>query len=242
MDICRRQFGLLTLSALAARSGRSLVPRPKLLVLVVLGQFRSDVLAGIYPQLSAGGIRRLMEKGAFFYDCRHAASTFPATTTATLATGAWPAQHGIIADAWYSRTAQGPVMASEEELLATTLASEIASAPHTRVYVIGMEQPHAAIFAGTSNASIFWMDENGQFTTRGDTVDWLDSFNERKSAPAHLHDEKWLVLGGGRAAPDTVPPLRILNFDPARPRDFMALYKSSPFAQTALFEFLGELL
>jgi hypothetical protein len=183
----------------------------------------------------------LIEKGAFFYDCRHAASTFPATTTATLATGAWPAQHGIIADAWYNRAAQGPVTASEEELLATTLASEVASAPHTRVYIVGMEQAHAAIFAGTPNARIFWMDDSGQFATRGDSVDWLDSFNARKSAPANLHDEKWEVLGG-RVAPDTIPPLRVLKFDPARPGDFMTLYKSSPFAQKALFDFLGELL
>ena len=182
-----------------------------------------------------------MEKGAFFYDCRHAASTFPSTTTATLACGAWPAQHGIIADAWYNRAAQGPVMASEEELLATTLASEIAAEQHTRVYAVGMERAHATIFAGTPNAHVAWMDDSGQFAARGDGFDWLDSFNARKTAPANLHDQKWTVLGA-RIAPDTIPPLRVLKFDPARPSDFVALYKSSPYAQTALFEFLSELI
>ena len=241
MAICRRHFNLLTLAGLTAGSGLSLTARPKLLVLVVLGQFRSDALGGVYSQLSAGGIRRLVEKGAFFHDCRHAASTFPATSTATLACGAWPAQHGIVADAWYSRTAQGPVPASEEQLLATTLASEIAAAPRTRVYIVGMEQAHAAVFAGTPAAHIFWMDDNGQFNTRGDSPEWLESFNARKSAPANLHDAKWQVLGG-RGAPDSVPPLRVLKFDSARPREFMAIYKSSPFAQTAMFDFLGELL
>jgi hypothetical protein len=198
------------------------------------------MIAGIYPQLSAGGIRRLLEKGAVFHDCRHSASTFPATTTATLATGAWPAQHGVIADVWYNRTAQGPVTASEEELLATTLAAEIAGTPRTRVYVVGTERSHAAIFAGTPEARIFWMDDSGQFATRGEAPDWLESFNARKSAPVNLHDARWQVLGG-RAAPDTVPPLRVLNYDSTRPGDFAALYKSSPFAQAALFDLVNEL-
>jgi Type I phosphodiesterase / nucleotide pyrophosphatase len=241
MDICRRQFGLLTLAGLSSRTGFSLTARPKLLVLVVLGQFRSNALAGVWPQLAPGGLRKLWEKGTVFHDCRHAASTFPATTTATLACGAWPAQHGIVADSWYDRTAQGPVTASEEELLATTLASQIAVERHTRVYVVGMESAQAGIFAGTSAAQIYWMDENGDFVTRGEGSDWLDNFNERKLAAKNLHGEKWQVIGG-RGAPDTIPPLRVLNFDPTRPRDFMALYKSSPFAQTALFDFLGELM
>jgi hypothetical protein len=188
-----------------------------------------------------GGLKRLVERGAFFHDCRHAASTFPLTTTATLACGAWPAQHGIVSDTWYDRTAKGPVTASEEQLLSTTLAAEIAAEPRTRVYVVGMESAHAGIFAGTSAARIFWMDDDGQMATRGDSPDWLDSFNSRRLAPANLHDKGWLVIGG-RAASDSIPPLRVLNFDAARPREFMALYKSSPFAQTALFDFAGELM
>jgi hypothetical protein len=33
-----------------------------------------------------------------------------------------------------------------------------------------------------------------------------------------------------------------LTFDPTRPQEFLTLYKSSPFAQAAQFEFLGELM
>jgi hypothetical protein len=187
-----------------------------------------------------GGIRRLIDKGAFFPNCRHDASTFPLTTTATLACGAWPAQHGIVSDTWYDRTAKGPVTASEEELLATTLAAEIAAEPRTRVYVVGMESAQARIFAGTSAAHIFWMDDNGQMASRGDSLDWMEDFNSRH-APSKLHDVPWQVIGP-RIAPETAPVLRVLKFDPTRPGDFMALYKSSRFAQTALFEFAGELM
>jgi Type I phosphodiesterase / nucleotide pyrophosphatase len=198
-------------------------------------------LSRVWPQLPAGGIRRVLDKGAIFHNCQNAASTFPSTAVATLACGAWPAQHGIVADSWYNRTAQGPVPASQEELLAGTLAGEIAADPRARVYVIAMEGAQAGIFAGSSAARVFWMDDNGRFLTRGESPDWLDNFNLRKLAPENLHGSKWLVMGG-RAAPEDLPPLRVLNFDAARPRDFMELYKSSPFAQTAMFELLGELM
>src|ERR1700742_172033 len=100
MDICRRTFGACMLGGLAARS-YSLPPLPKLLVVVVLEQFRNDYIHLLWSQLSAGGLRRVFEKGAYFPDCRHLASTFPSSSIATLATGAWPAQHGIIADSWF---------------------------------------------------------------------------------------------------------------------------------------------
>src|SRR5438046_711147 len=100
MRICRRQFGASILGG-AIGQLRALPARPKLLVLVILEQFRPDYLDAARPQFTAGGFRRLLEKGAFFPDCRHHASTFPATTIATLATGAWPSQHGIVADSWY---------------------------------------------------------------------------------------------------------------------------------------------
>src|SRR5262249_44122248 len=98
MDICRRKFGALALGGLAARAF-SLAARPKLLVLLVLEQFRPDYISATRPQLT-GGLRRLLDKGAYFPDCRHAASTFSASAIATLSTGSWPAQHGIVADSW----------------------------------------------------------------------------------------------------------------------------------------------
>src|SRR5271156_4232181 len=117
MDICRRSFGAGMLGSLAFRA-LAAPSRPKLLVLVVLEQFRPDYLDSAWPFLSLGGFRRLIEKGAYFPDCRHAASTFSASTVATLATGAWPAQHGIVADSWYDRSSRKIVFAGEESLTA----------------------------------------------------------------------------------------------------------------------------
>jgi hypothetical protein len=234
MDICRRSFGACMLGSLAARA-LAAPSRPKLLVLVVLEQFRSDYLDSVWPALGPGGFRRLLEKGAYFPDCRHAASTFSASTLATLATGAWPAQHGIIADSWYDEASKKLASANEEALLATTLAAQVAEKSRTRVFVVADSASHAGLFAGTSGARLFSMDSGGEFATRGEAPEWLAAYNSRNS-PETLHNARWLAAG---AKPDA-PALRVLTYDQNHPGGFTALYKSSPFAQSAVFDLLGE--
>ena len=170
---------------------RALPPRPKLTVLVILEQFRPDYLDAGRPRFPAGGFKRLLEKGAFFPDCRHLASTFPASSVATLATGAWPAQHGIVADNWYDGSFRQSVSASDEDLLATTLAAQIAAEPRTRVSVIAMNLSQATLFAGRAAARLFWMDERGQFATTGEPPDWLTALNGQKTAEGVRNRNGW---------------------------------------------------
>lgn len=235
MDISRRRLGTCLLGGLA---GRLLAAnRPKVLLFVILEQFRLDYLEAAAPQLSPGGFRRLMEKGAWFPNCRNLASTFSASSLATLATGAWPAEHGIVADSWYSRAARRPLPASDEMLLATTLGAEVAADSGSHVSVIALDSSHARLFAGASDADLYWMDADGQFAMRGEAPDWLADFNLQHPA-AQLHDRKWMALG---ARPDG-PALRTLTFDEKHPEQFLALYQSSPFAQEALFDLTFEVI
>ena len=236
MDICRRKFGACILAGLATRAF-ALTPRPKLLVLVVLEQFRPDYMDAVWGQVGTGGLRRLVENGAYFPDCRHLASSFPMSALATLASGAWPAQHGIVADQWFEAAGGQPVRASEEALRATTLASQVAVMPNTRVFLVSMDSSQGALFAGTPDVRLFWMDDEGHFATRGQPPVWLEEYNRLKPLE-NLHNAAWLAIGAKPGA----PALRMLNFDAARPQDFLNLYQASPFAQGAQFEFLTELL
>jgi predicted AlkP superfamily pyrophosphatase or phosphodiesterase len=233
MDICRRKFGFVALGGLAARA-LALPSRPKLLVLLVLEQFRPDYLSAAWAQLGPGGFRKILEKGAYFPDCRHAASTFSASVIATLATGAWPAQHGIVADSWYDRASRKPVVATDEALVATTLATQTVG-EHSRVFVIADSGAHAGVFAGTPDARLFWVDEGGQFATRGNAPDWLASYNLQHSAE-RWRGAKWQPAG----AKSDAPAFRVLAYDQNHPGGFMALYRSSPFAQSAQFDFLNQ--
>jgi hypothetical protein len=236
MDICRRKFGACILAGLTSRAW-ALPPRPKLLVLVVLEQIRRDYLDALGGQIGPGGLRRLLENGAYFPDCRHPAASYTSSTLATLATGAWPAQHGIVADTWFDRAARKPERASEEALLATTLTAQIAAAHDTRAYVISLDALDGALFAGTPAAQLFWMDEQGRFAARGAAPAWLPDYNRLKPLE-NLHNTAWLAAGASPGA----PALRTLTYDPDRPQEFLTLYKSSPFAQAAQFEFLAELM
>jgi len=237
MDICRRSFGTCVLGGLAGGCALALQPRPKLLILIVLQQFRPEYLDAAGPQLAAGGLKRLLDKGAWFPDCRHAASTFPGTTLATLATGCWPSEHGIVAESWYDRPSGRPVAASSEALLATTLCAQVAAEPRTRVAVISLDGPQGCLFAGTPQASVYWMDAHGRFVPRGDTPEWLPPFNGLMPVE-NARGAQWLAAGARQGA----PPLRTLSFDPAHPEQFLALYMASPFSQTAQFDLLGEML
>jgi hypothetical protein len=198
---------------------------------------RPDYLDAVSRQLAIGGLRRILDNGAFFPDCRHLASSFTASSLATLATGSWPAQHGIIADRWFDRSAQKQMLASADALSATTLAAEILAGTESRAYVVSLGALEGTLFAGSSEARVFHVDRDGRFVTPGEEPAWLNEYNRLKPLE-NLRGAEWLALGAGAGA----PPLRILRFDPNRSDEFLSLYKASPFGQRAQFEFLAELV
>src|ERR1700693_5579855 len=138
MDIWRREFNACLMAAITGNA-LALPIRPKLLVLLLIEQLRPDLIDEPWSEIGLAGLRRVLEKGAYFPDCRHLGSTFPASTVATLATGTWPSQHGIVADSWYGGAGNGIVSASEEELLSTTLAAQVAAECRARVYRWGSD-------------------------------------------------------------------------------------------------------
>jgi hypothetical protein len=235
MDIDRRTF-TLSLAGGMSFSAWGLAPRPNLFVLVLIELLRPDFLEAAWGKLSNGGFRKLIASGAYFPDCRHLASTFRSTTLATLSTGAWPAEHGIVADSWWDRRSGRLVKASAGELLATTVADEIAAAAGTRVYVVAPDAEQAALVGAHPAAQLFWQDAEGRFNAVGSAPAWLAPFNKERPIEA-MHGAGWLAAG----APAGAPPLRVLQFDAAHPQTFAGLYQASPFAAAAQFDFLREL-
>jgi len=80
--------------------------RPKLVMMIVVDQMRADYVDKFRGQWT-GGLKRLVDEGAWF---RAAAYPYAATETcpghATISTGAFPASHGMVANAWWDRDAQ----------------------------------------------------------------------------------------------------------------------------------------
>ena len=87
---------------------------PKLVVMIVVDQMRGDYVDKFRGQWT-GGLKRLVEEGAWFHE---AAYPYAATETcvghATISTGAFPASHGMIANAWWDRDQQKMVTCTSD--------------------------------------------------------------------------------------------------------------------------------
>src|SRR5579859_2227854 len=80
--------------------------RPKLVVMIVVDQMRADYIEKFRGQWTSG-LKQIVEQSAWF---REAAYPYAATETcvghATISTGALPATHGMVANAWWDRETQ----------------------------------------------------------------------------------------------------------------------------------------
>jgi len=93
---------------------RTAAARPKLVVMLVVDQMRADYVDKFQSQWK-GGLKRLVDEGAWF---RVAAYPYAATETcvghATISTGAFPASHGMVANAWWDRDNQKMVTCTSD--------------------------------------------------------------------------------------------------------------------------------
>ncbi len=91
---------------------------PKLVVIVVIDQFRADYLQRYRSEFKGRGFRLFLDKGAYFPDCYYGyANTKTAPGHATLGTGAYTDGHGIASNEWWdlARNKQRPVSSVEDD-------------------------------------------------------------------------------------------------------------------------------
>ncbi len=91
---------------------------PKIVVVLVIDQFRADYLERYRADLKGRGFRLFLDHGAYFPDCYYGyANTKTAPGHATIGTGAYTDGHGIGANEWWDldRNKQRPVSSVEDE-------------------------------------------------------------------------------------------------------------------------------
>lgn len=92
--------------------------KPKLIVIVVIDQFRGDYLNRFRNQFTGRGFRLFMDEGAWFTDCYYDyANTKTAPGHATIGTGTYSNGHGIETNEWWdtSRSETHKVSSVEDE-------------------------------------------------------------------------------------------------------------------------------
>ncbi len=191
--------GLLALVFFSASGGGQLktdevYARPKLILVLVIDQFRYDYLVRFRPYFVAGGFNLLLG-GANFVDCRYDyATTITAPGHATLFTGAYPNLHGIVENEWYdtalhrkvycvedrdTRLVRGPQADRRETTTAepgfsprnlklSTLGDELRIASNFRSKVIALSlKDRGAVIPGgyTANAAYWYDAKNSRFVS-----------------------------------------------------------------------------
>ena len=232
--------------------------RPKLVVVIVIDQFRGDYLERYRDQFGDGGFRLFLDRGAYFPDCYYDyANTRTAPGHATLFTGTYSNGHGIISNEWWDPkkkkevtsvddentrfvgvVSQGPG-ASPHNLLASTLGDELklATQGKSRVFGISLKDRAAILPAGFAGDGAYWIEKNtGAWITstyyRNELPGWVKSFNDSKRAEKYLNQE-WKDSAGNvlrTTAPD------------AKKKAYFDVVGATPFANDYELEFARELV
>ncbi len=191
-------------AAAAAPQGAIGRPKPKLVVGIVIDQFRYDYLTR-FRDAYTGGFDRLLKSGAVFTDAEYA--HFPTVTAighSTYLTGAIPAISGIVGNDWYDRVSGKVVTsvsddtvktlggseesgASPRRLLVSTVGDELkmANGGKSRVIGISLKDRAAILPAGHMANGAYWFDaKTGNFVSStfyfNDLPDWVLEFNRER--------------------------------------------------------------
>ncbi len=122
---------------------------PKLVVILVIDQFRADYLQRYRSEFKGRGFRLFLDKGAYFPDCYYGyANTKTAPGHATLGTGAYSNGHGINSNEWWDlpRNKERPVSSVEDERFALVTAAPAlqAGAPAATPVAVQGEEANSA--------------------------------------------------------------------------------------------------
>ena len=107
---------LITCASIPASFASAYNAHPKLVVVIVIDQFRGDYLERYHHQFGEGGFRLFLDHGANFTDCNYDyANTRTAPGHATLFTGAYSNGHGIVANEWWDPNKKKRVTSVEDD-------------------------------------------------------------------------------------------------------------------------------
>ena len=163
---------LLLAPVLAAAS--STQARPKLVVVIVVDQFSTELMQTYGPELT-GGLARLRKEGVFFTEAYHDHGfTETGPGHSVLLSGRFPAHTGIVENRWLDRatgkfvycvedaaakslTVPGQASASNARFLGDGLGDWLqAQIPGSRVYALSGKDRAAILMAGRQPTGVYW--------------------------------------------------------------------------------------
>jgi hypothetical protein len=198
---------------------------PKLVLAVVIDQFRYDYLLRFRKDYNAG-LARLLEHGAVFADAHHIHyPTVTAVGHSTFLSGATPSSSGIIANEWFDREsgqtvtsvsdpdtklvggAPGATGSSPHRMLVSTVGDELKMAGrNSKVIGISIKDRSAILPVGHTADAAYWYDsDSNNWVTSSffmaDLPDWVKDVNRQRPFLKYLGGN-WMPPPTGDAAKD----------------------------------------
>ncbi|MEO5936368.1 MAG: alkaline phosphatase family protein [Terriglobales bacterium] len=237
--------------------------RPKLVIVIIVDQFRGDYLERYREQFGQGGFRMLLDRGANFTECYYDyANTKTAPGHATLFTGAYTSGHSIIGNDWYDPARKKSVSsvedinfkligakatesgASPRNLVASTVTDELklATQGKARVFSVSFKDRSAIIPGGHSANGAYWIEkDSGLFITSEyyakQMPAWAATFNQQK------RNEKYWNLdwkdAKGAVMRNTAPGQKDID---GSPLGFYDIVGRTPYSNDYMLEFTRELI
>jgi predicted AlkP superfamily pyrophosphatase or phosphodiesterase len=195
------------------------LPRPKLVVGIVVDQMRWDYLYRYYDRYQSGGFKRLLNEG---FTCENTSVDYIPTVTAAghscIYTGSVPAIHGIAGNDWIIQATGKSMYCTDDStvstvgatsaagkmsprnLQASTITDELKLATNFRSKVIGiaLKDRGGILPAGHAANAAYWFDDaSGNWITSTfymkQLPEWVIKFNEQKLAEKYLKGD-WNTL------------------------------------------------
>jgi predicted AlkP superfamily pyrophosphatase or phosphodiesterase len=190
--------------------------RPKLVLLIAVDQFRYDYLERFSDLFVENGFKRLLRDGASWTQSNYDhMPTYTAPGHATMMTGAYPAESGIIGNEWPDRATGRRVTSvsdttvtllggtgneaasSPKRLMSSTVGDELRLATNDRSKVIGIsiKDRSAILPAGRHANGAYWFSTNtGSMVSSTyyftELPGWVTAFNNTKPAD-QFFNKKW---------------------------------------------------
>jgi hypothetical protein len=193
----------------------SINARPRLVLLIVVDQFRYDYLTRFGDLFTSRGLGRLMRDGASWTEANYDhVPTYTAPGHATLMTGAWPSETGIVANDWFDLDTEKKVTSvtddatrmlggrpdqkgkSPRRLLCSTVGDELRLTNNDRSKVIGIsaKDRSAILPAGRHANAAYWFNaDNGNMVSStyyfSEVPQWVAGFNSTRGRNKTFHSK-----------------------------------------------------
>jgi len=209
------------------------IPRPRLVVLLVVDGLPQRQVTDYAGQLAPDGLRRFLDRGRWFADAHYGhAFTVTAAGHAVMLAGAYPHRTGIIGNEWRNPVTNEVVYCtadpahvyighktnrldgtSPKNLLVETLGDVLRRAdPRSKVIGISGKDRGAILPAGKSGVAYMYQAQTGQFASStfymSEHPQWVRDFHARRPADAYFRREWKPLLADdayGKSLPDGQP-------------------------------------